>query len=312
MRSTAHPHTSAAPRKHRRSPYERPTSPPQLSRSPVPSASSSLDRSGVSTPPAASPSSYQQPNHYAAYDPRSYPGGYAYAAPPADYQPHPDGHQYPAHAQYRLPYGYVAHPHPGTILSAPQGTSGGGTAVPVVHTDDAATKLSDRVRRRCFNCCTTDTSTWRRSNLSPGKVLCNKCGLFERTHSRPRPEQFPHKRGPLASSTLRSRSPPPAPVRGTHILPWMLFLMYYTRQAQPPLHAPPTSVSAVQQPQTESTSPPSADPLSSTVDYNRNGAGGSASHPGTPKQQHQNRSSHSSRPASRDGRAEESSVRDCK
>ncbi|KAF9075652.1 hypothetical protein BDP27DRAFT_1043304 [Rhodocollybia butyracea] len=58
--------------------------------------------------------------------------------------------------------------------------------VPVAYTDDAATKLSDRVRRRCFNCCTTDTSTWRRSNLSPGK-LCNKCGLFERTHSRPRP-----------------------------------------------------------------------------------------------------------------------------
>ncbi|TEB37030.1 hypothetical protein FA13DRAFT_1570446, partial [Coprinellus micaceus] len=73
----------------------------------------------------------------------------------------------------------------------------GGGPVQVIHTDDAATKLSDRVRRRCFNCCTTDTSTWRRSNLSPGKVLCNKCGLFERTHSRPRPEQFPHKRGPL-------------------------------------------------------------------------------------------------------------------
>lgn len=41
----------------------------------------------------------------------------------------------------------------------------------IIHTDDAATKLSDRVRRRCFNCCTTDTSTWRRSNLSPGKVV---------------------------------------------------------------------------------------------------------------------------------------------
>ncbi|KAJ7839470.1 hypothetical protein B0H14DRAFT_1069154 [Mycena olivaceomarginata] len=87
-----------------------------------------------------------------------------------------------------------------------QGTQGG--VIQVVHTDDATTKLSDRVRRRCFNYCTTDTSTWRRSNLSPGKVLCNKCGLFERTHSRARPEQFPHKRGSLASSTLRSRSPP--------------------------------------------------------------------------------------------------------
>ncbi|KAJ7105376.1 hypothetical protein C8R44DRAFT_332339 [Mycena epipterygia] len=47
------------------------------------------------------------------------------------------------------------------------------------------THVSDRLR--CFNYCTTDTSAWRRYNLSPGKVLCNKCGLFERTHSRPRP-----------------------------------------------------------------------------------------------------------------------------
>ncbi|KAF8194862.1 hypothetical protein K438DRAFT_1827499 [Mycena galopus ATCC 62051] len=88
------------------------------------------------------------------------------------------------------------------------GAGGGAGAIPVVHTADAATKLSDRVRRYCFNCCTTDTSTWRKSNLSPGKVLCNKCGLFERTHSRPRPKQFPPERGPFASPTLRSRSPP--------------------------------------------------------------------------------------------------------
>ncbi|KAJ7806849.1 hypothetical protein B0H14DRAFT_2274917, partial [Mycena olivaceomarginata] len=52
-----------------------------------------------------------------------------------------------------------------------------------VHTADAATKLS---AVRCFQ-------YWRRSNSSLGKVSCNKCGLFERTHSRPRPEQFPHK-----------------------------------------------------------------------------------------------------------------------
>ncbi|KAJ7602331.1 hypothetical protein FB45DRAFT_774683 [Roridomyces roridus] len=84
-------------------------------------------------------------------------------------------------------------PHASASASAPTPSTPSG---PVTHTDDAATKLSDRVRRRCYNCLTTDTSTWRRSNLAPGKVLCNKCGLFERTHSRPRPEQFPHKRGP--------------------------------------------------------------------------------------------------------------------
>ena len=44
--------------------------------------------------------------------------------------------------------------------------------------------------------------------------MCNKCGLFERTHSRPRPEQFPHKRGPLAVSVSRGRSPP-----GNHLPP---------------------------------------------------------------------------------------------
>ncbi|KAJ7881855.1 hypothetical protein B0H13DRAFT_1576011, partial [Mycena leptocephala] len=66
-----------------------------------------------------------------------------------------------------------------------------------VHTDDATTQLSDHVRRRCFNCCMTNMSTWRRSNLSPAQVLCNKCGLFECTHSCPCPEQLPHKRGPL-------------------------------------------------------------------------------------------------------------------
>jgi hypothetical protein len=40
--------------------------------------------------------------------------------------------------------------------------------------------------------------------------LCNKCGLFERTHSRPRPEQFPHRRGSMSSSTgpARARTPP--------------------------------------------------------------------------------------------------------
>ncbi|KAJ7482417.1 hypothetical protein FB451DRAFT_975198, partial [Mycena latifolia] len=63
-----------------------------------------------------------------------------------------------------------------------------------VHTDDGATKLSDCVRRQCFSCCTTETRTWCRSNLSSGKVVR---GHFERTHSCPRSEQFPHKRSPL-------------------------------------------------------------------------------------------------------------------
>ncbi|KAJ7169197.1 hypothetical protein C8R43DRAFT_120357 [Mycena crocata] len=57
-----------------------------------------------------------------------------------------------------------------------------------IYTDDASAKPSDWVRRRCFNCSSTQNSTtWRRSQLSTGRILCNRCGLFERTHFRARP-----------------------------------------------------------------------------------------------------------------------------
>ncbi|KAF9258766.1 hypothetical protein L218DRAFT_813438, partial [Marasmius fiardii PR-910] len=58
-----------------------------------------------------------------------------------------------------------------------------------IYTDDSSTRLSDRVRRKCFNCSGSNTRTWRRSSLTPGKVLCNKCGLYERAHSRHRPTE---------------------------------------------------------------------------------------------------------------------------
>ncbi|KAJ7186153.1 hypothetical protein C8R46DRAFT_1062599 [Mycena filopes] len=208
------------PNKHRKSPYERRASPPPIATLPSHSgssspANSSLDRSAVSTPPIgrrASPPPAQAPHAQQhapppyPYDMQRYPPGtYMYAGPqyahPQDQQRYSSQGQ-PQYAPPPQAYGYVPYPLPGAPPPGP------GPAIQIIHTDDAATKLSDRVRRRCFNCCTTDTSTWRRSNLSPGKVLCNKCGLFERTHSRPRPEQFPHKRGPLATSSLRARSPP--------------------------------------------------------------------------------------------------------
>jgi hypothetical protein len=28
------------------------------------------------------------------------------------------------------------------------------------------------MRRRCFNCCTTETSAWRRSNIFRAKIVC--------------------------------------------------------------------------------------------------------------------------------------------
>ncbi|KAJ7440372.1 hypothetical protein FB451DRAFT_1300479 [Mycena latifolia] len=237
--------------------------------------------------------------------PRGYgAGGYMYAPPPPHhayahhppppphhghpghderYDQHPHPHAHPHYAQgFPIQHaGYVPYPLPGTILSAPMAppqsnganpNGAGGGVIQVVHTDDAATKLSDRVRRRCFNCCTTDTSTWRRSNLSPGKVLCNKCGLFERTHSRPRPEQFPHKRGPLASSTLRSRSPPPGQGQPSY--------------QQPHYAPPPSASSASAPPPSQSSAQPYIAPLAPSSQQN-----GSASHPSTPAPPHTNGSS---------------------
>lgn len=81
-------------------------------------------------------------------------------------------------------------------------------------TTDATTKETATLRRKCFNCQIIEPPSWRRSTLAPGKIVssigdlecdkpntddlsrnvyvsfiqvCNRCGLYERTHSRPRP-----------------------------------------------------------------------------------------------------------------------------
>ncbi|KAJ7910584.1 hypothetical protein B0H13DRAFT_2329277 [Mycena leptocephala] len=256
-------------------------------RVPAPTAGSSPERSQMSTPPVppSPPPAHGHPHPgYATYEmPRGFQSGYMYAPPPPPaHYPRPDdnAHAHPhAYAPQPFPGGYVSYPLPGTWapMAAPQKNAGPPPAgVQVVHTDDAATKLSDRVRRRCFNCCTTDTSTWRRSNLSPGKVLCNKCGLFERTHSRPRPEQFPHKRGPLASSTLRA----------------------------PPMHPQQTYQNLQPQPQPQTYQPPIAESLSAPAPHHHQDPApappqqyqhASVSHPGTPNPNAHNNNS-------RDGR----------
>ncbi|KAJ7644935.1 hypothetical protein FB45DRAFT_736929, partial [Roridomyces roridus] len=108
------------------------------------------------------------------------PFGY-YGLPPPNASPGTPAHASQSVARPRGTGSASASPRP-VLPPAPPGS--------ISYTDDAATKLTDTVRRRCFNCRTTEASTWRRSNLSAGKVLCNKCGLYERTHSCARPEQF--------------------------------------------------------------------------------------------------------------------------
>jgi hypothetical protein len=206
-----------------------PSPPPPIATLPQsPSLStSSLDRSSVSSPAPTRRGSVQS-IHIAA----SYNGDVGYPGAESE-RPRAYYHQSPGHTEslYRVqPRTELHYPptHEGAARAAaylptahvvPTQISGGTHEIAghyprqqpfnAIYTDDATIKLNDRIRRRCFNCCTTDTSTWRRSSLNPGKVLCNKCGLFERTHNRARPEQFPHKRGPLATSSLKVRTSPP-------------------------------------------------------------------------------------------------------
>jgi len=89
------------------------------------------------------------------------------------------------------------------------------TGIVVMHTDDAASKETQFLRRRCFNCHTTEPPSWRRSTLNTGKIVCNKCGLYERTHMRPRPPRFDEMRSgnPKIRKTTKSLmgAPPLSP-----------------------------------------------------------------------------------------------------
>ncbi|KAJ6560273.1 hypothetical protein B0H19DRAFT_112532 [Mycena capillaripes] len=139
--------------------------------------------------------------HGHAHGPTYSPPGYA----PADFDPHvkvEDHHAMPYQQQQHFYRGHPsmhpahhmhpAHMHPHHAGMHPHAHHGGFAphGLPVQHTDDAASKETQYLRRRCFNCHTTEPPSWRRSTLNPGKIVCNKCGLYERTHLRARPLRF--------------------------------------------------------------------------------------------------------------------------
>ncbi|KAF9023183.1 hypothetical protein BDP27DRAFT_1074000 [Rhodocollybia butyracea] len=140
---------------------------------------------------------------YARHDaPPSYPSAYdayddaGYVVPSSGPAGHPYYHQqqYIQHQHHHHPYGPPSSGGPG-MLGPMAGMAGIGyphlpAPLPIQHTDDAASKETQYLRRRCFNCHTTEPPSWRRSTLNPGKIVCNKCGLYERTHLRPRPLRF--------------------------------------------------------------------------------------------------------------------------
>ncbi|KAG8883590.1 hypothetical protein FRB97_006284 [Tulasnella sp. 331] len=63
----------------------------------------------------------------------------------------------------------------------------GAQAMAVTYTDNSGEKETPHLRRKCFNCSCTEPPSWRRSTMTPGKIVCNRCGLYERTHNRARP-----------------------------------------------------------------------------------------------------------------------------
>ncbi|WVQ99171.1 hypothetical protein IAU59_006303 [Kwoniella sp. CBS 9459] len=83
---------------------------------------------------------------------------------------------------------------------------------PVTYTTDSEVKQTAELKRMCFNCANKSPPSWRKSVLHAGKILCNKCGIFERTHHRPRPpqndDQKLRKQNQLISTTYRRDLPP--------------------------------------------------------------------------------------------------------
>ncbi|KAJ6460733.1 hypothetical protein C8R47DRAFT_1027513, partial [Mycena vitilis] len=140
---------------------------------------------GYAPPDAYDPAvKLEQQHHHGLYHHGPPPPPQFYHRHPSHHPsslPHPSHHQHP-HAQHHMPQHHM-HPYALPGGYAPHG-------LPVQHTDDAASKETQYLRRRCYNCHTTEPPSWRRSTLNPGKIVCNKCGLYERTHLRARPLRF--------------------------------------------------------------------------------------------------------------------------
>ncbi|KAF7293352.1 Gata transcription factor [Mycena kentingensis (nom. inval.)] len=156
-----------------------------------------LSSPAVSPAPQEQQQQEQQPAHL---HPHSVWGTHAHSP----YPPYP---AFPSTPPARTSARYYTPPAGPLPISTPAPPPAGARPGEIVYTSDSATRLSDRIRRRCFNCETPEAATWRKSVLVPGKVLCNKCGLYERTHQRPRPpmQDLQRSGGRPASTTGKGR-----------------------------------------------------------------------------------------------------------
>ncbi|KZO97556.1 hypothetical protein CALVIDRAFT_526692 [Calocera viscosa TUFC12733] len=60
----------------------------------------------------------------------------------------------------------------------------------IQYTDNATDKETSWLKRQCHVCGATSPPGWRKSVLKVGKIVCNACGLYEKTHHRPRPTRL--------------------------------------------------------------------------------------------------------------------------
>ncbi|KAG5649745.1 hypothetical protein H0H81_002207 [Sphagnurus paluster] len=78
---------------------------------------------------------------------------------------------------------------------------------PAIHPSAEFTfPASPPVRSPCINCGTLQTPLWRRD--AEGNPICNACGLYQKSRSKPRPSSLGHTPPPAASATTSPSMPP--------------------------------------------------------------------------------------------------------
>ena len=144
-----------------RLPYPVTSLPPLHSSWHIPSEAGSVpDTSIAGYQPPEQPAYTNQPHDFARHgdygfgrEPFPPPRGYDTRALEYPLDPHSTS------SQFTSPRGMIDQRIPRT------------TVHPVIYTDDAGMKLCDTIRRQCFNCRATATTTWRRSVLKPEKMV---------------------------------------------------------------------------------------------------------------------------------------------